>query len=83
MRLVPITYDDEDLVVRLECDPEMMLHIGGPRQEIIPVLRISGVQDHRRLSMLAQNSWHCFQAIHFWHHDVEYHQVGVPVLEYS
>ena len=33
MRLVPITADDEDLVVRLECDPEMMLHIGGPRPE--------------------------------------------------
>ena len=33
MRLVPITADDEDLTVRLECDPEMMLHIGGPRQE--------------------------------------------------
>jgi len=33
MRLLPITIDDEDLAVRLECDPEMMLHIGGPRQE--------------------------------------------------
>lgn len=33
MRLVPITAEDEDLVVRLECDPEMMLHIGGPRSE--------------------------------------------------
>jgi RimJ/RimL family protein N-acetyltransferase len=33
MRLVPITIDDEDLAVRLECDPEMMLHIGGARQE--------------------------------------------------
>jgi RimJ/RimL family protein N-acetyltransferase len=33
MRLVPITAEDEDLAVRLECDPEMMLHIGGPRQE--------------------------------------------------
>lgn len=33
MRLVPITTDDEDLAVRLECDPEMMLHIGGPRPE--------------------------------------------------
>ena len=25
--------EDEDLAVRLECDPEMMLHIGGPRPE--------------------------------------------------
>lgn len=33
MRLVPITADDEYLAVRLECDPEMMLHIGGPRPE--------------------------------------------------
>jgi RimJ/RimL family protein N-acetyltransferase len=33
MRLVPITADDEDLTVRLECDPEIMLYIGGPRRE--------------------------------------------------
>jgi RimJ/RimL family protein N-acetyltransferase len=33
MRLVPITADDEDLTVRLECDPGLMLHIGGPRPE--------------------------------------------------
>jgi RimJ/RimL family protein N-acetyltransferase len=33
MRLVPITAEDEDLAVRLECDPEMMEHIGGPRPE--------------------------------------------------
>ena len=33
MRLVPLTAEDEDLTVRLECDPEMMLHIGGPRPE--------------------------------------------------
>jgi len=33
MRLVPITADDEDLTIRLECDPELMLHIGGLRQE--------------------------------------------------
>ena len=33
MRLIPITADDEDLAVRLECDPEMMRHIGGPRPE--------------------------------------------------
>lgn len=33
MRLIPITADDEDLTVRLECDPELMRHIGGARQE--------------------------------------------------
>lgn len=33
MRLVPMTAADEDLAVRLECDPEMMRHIGGPRPE--------------------------------------------------
>jgi RimJ/RimL family protein N-acetyltransferase len=33
MRLVPITAEDEDLTVRLECDPELMHHIGGPRPE--------------------------------------------------
>lgn len=33
MRLVPITAYDEDLTVRLECDPETMLPIGGPRSE--------------------------------------------------
>lgn len=33
MRLVPITADDEDLAVRLECSPDTMLHLGGPRPE--------------------------------------------------
>ncbi len=33
MRLVPITAEDEDLAVRVECDPELMRHIGGPRPE--------------------------------------------------
>ena len=33
MQLVPITAEDEDLAVRLECDPELMRHIGGPRPE--------------------------------------------------
>ena len=33
MHLIPITADDEDLSVRLECDPELMAHIGGPRLE--------------------------------------------------
>ena len=33
MQLIPITTNDEDLAVRLECDPKMMLHIGGARPE--------------------------------------------------
>ena len=33
MRLFLITAADEDLTVRLECDPVLMRHIGGPRQE--------------------------------------------------
>ena len=33
MRLMPITTEDEDLTVRLECDPEIMCYIGGPRLE--------------------------------------------------
>ena len=33
MQLLPITAEDEDLTVRLECDPQMMIHIGGPRPE--------------------------------------------------
>ncbi len=33
MQLIPITAEDEDLTIRLECDPEMMRHIGGPRSE--------------------------------------------------
>jgi RimJ/RimL family protein N-acetyltransferase len=33
MRLVPITAEDEALTVRLECDPEIMRHLGGPRPE--------------------------------------------------
>ena len=33
MQLMPITAEDENFTVRLECDPGMMLHIGGPRPE--------------------------------------------------
>jgi RimJ/RimL family protein N-acetyltransferase len=33
MRLVPITAEDEELAICLECNPEMMHHIGGPRPE--------------------------------------------------
>lgn len=33
MRLIPINAEDEELAVRLECDPDMMRHVGGPRPE--------------------------------------------------
>ncbi|MCB9134099.1 MAG: GNAT family N-acetyltransferase [Anaerolineales bacterium] len=33
MRLVSITPEDENLSVRLECAPELMRYIGGPRPE--------------------------------------------------
>lgn len=33
VRLLPLTAADEALAVRLECDPEMMRHIGGARPE--------------------------------------------------
>jgi len=33
LQLIPITAEDEDLTVRLECDPVLMRHIGGPRSE--------------------------------------------------
>jgi RimJ/RimL family protein N-acetyltransferase len=33
MQLVPITAEDEDLAVRLECDAVLMRYIGGPRPE--------------------------------------------------
>ena len=33
MQLLPMKAEDENLAVQLECDPKMMLHIGGPRPE--------------------------------------------------
>ena len=49
MRLLPITTEDEDLTVRLECDPELMRHIGGPRPEAD--VRVT---HKRRLALMAQ-----------------------------
>ncbi|MEZ4679800.1 MAG: hypothetical protein R2932_36835 [Caldilineaceae bacterium] len=69
MRLVPITVEDEDLTVRLECDPELMRDIGGPRPEAEvrgpqapPQLDGEGrgvhVQDRcRRLGRSARHDW--------------------------
>ena len=57
MRLVPITAEDEDLAVRLECDPEMMLHIGGPREE--PDVRAS----HKRRLALIERGEACMYKV--------------------
>ena len=58
MRLVPITAEDEDLAVRLECDPEMMRHIGGPRPE--PDVRAA---HRRRLELMEQGVAHMFKIV--------------------
>ena len=58
MRLVPITADDEDLTVRLECDPEMMLHIGGPRPEAD--VRAS---HKRRLALMEKGEAHMYKIV--------------------
>lgn len=58
MRLVPIREEDEDLAVRLECDPEMMRHIGGPRPE-------SDVRSsHRhRLELIKRGEAHLYKVV--------------------
>jgi len=58
MRLVPITADDEDLAVRLECDPVMMLHIGGPRPEAD--VRAS---HKRRLNLMEKGSAYMYKIV--------------------
>lgn len=58
MRLVPLTADDEDLAVRLECDPEMMRDIGGPRPEAD--VRAA---HKRRLTMMEQGQAHMYKIV--------------------
>jgi len=58
MQLVPITADDEDLAVRLECDPEMMRHIGGPRPEVD--VRAS---HKRRLALMEKGDAHMYKIV--------------------
>ena len=58
MRLVPITAEDEDLTVRLECDPEMMLHIGGPRPEAD--VRAA---HKRRLDLMEKGEAHMYKVV--------------------
>ncbi|MDX1613978.1 MAG: GNAT family N-acetyltransferase [Candidatus Promineifilaceae bacterium] len=58
MRLIPITAEDEDLAVRLECDPEMMVHIGGPR----PEAQVRAAHK-RRLELMKQGLAHMFKIV--------------------
>jgi len=58
MRLVPITAEDEGLAVRLECDPEIMLHIGGPRPEAD--VRAA---HKRRLDLMEQGEAHMYKVV--------------------
>lgn len=58
MRLVPITAEDEDFTVRLECDPVMMHHIGGPRLEAD--VRAS---HKRRLDLMEKGEAHMYKII--------------------
>jgi len=58
MLLVPITAEDEDLTVRLECDPEMMRHIGGPRLE-----EDVRATHKRRLELMKKNVAHIFKVV--------------------
>jgi RimJ/RimL family protein N-acetyltransferase len=58
MRLVPITAEDEGLAVRLECDPEMMLHIGGPR----PAADVRRAHK-RRLALMEKGEAHMYKIV--------------------
>lgn len=58
MRLVPLTADDEDLAVRLECDPVMMRYIGGPRPEAD--VRAA---HKRRLALMAQGTAQMYKIV--------------------
>ncbi|MCB0127884.1 MAG: GNAT family N-acetyltransferase [Caldilineaceae bacterium] len=58
MRIVPITADDEDLAIRLECDPVMMRHIGGPRPEAD--VRAS---HKRRLGLMEKGVAHMYKIV--------------------
>jgi hypothetical protein len=53
MRLMPLTAEDEDLAIRLECDPEMTRSIGGPRLEVD--MRAA---HKRRLDVMEQGAAH-------------------------
>jgi RimJ/RimL family protein N-acetyltransferase len=58
MRLVPLTAADEDLAVRIECDPDLMTHIGGPCSE--HDVRAS---HKRRLALMNQGDAHMYKIL--------------------
>ncbi|MEJ2757697.1 MAG: GNAT family N-acetyltransferase [Anaerolineales bacterium] len=58
MRLIPITAQDEDLTVRIECDPEMMRYIGGARPE-----EDVRATHKRRLKLMEKGEAHMFKAV--------------------
>jgi RimJ/RimL family protein N-acetyltransferase len=58
MQLVPLTTEDEDLTVRLECDPEMMRHIGGPRPEAD-----ARAAHKRRLDLMEKGQAHMYKVV--------------------
>ena len=58
MQLIPITADDEDLTVRLECDPELMRHIGGARPEAD--VRAT---HKRRLALMEKGDAHMYKIV--------------------
>lgn len=58
MRLVAITAKDEDLAVRLECDPETMRHIGGSRSE--PDVRAS---HKRRIELMEKGEARMYKIV--------------------
>lgn len=58
MQLIPITAADEDLTVRLECDPAIMKHIGGARPEAD--VRAA---HQRRLALMAKGVVHMVKIV--------------------
>lgn len=58
MQLVLITVADENLTVRLECDPELMRYIGGPRSEA--EIRAT---HRRRLALMAQGEARMYKIV--------------------
>ena len=58
MRLVPITREDEQLAIRVECDAELMLHIGGPRPEAD--VRAA---HKRRLNLMSKGEAHMYKVV--------------------
>ena len=85
MRLAPITADDLWLTEAFEGDPEMMVHLGGPRTKE----QIAEVHQ-RRLELIARGEAHMFKilpgdsdepmgSIGFWqtmHHGANVYEMG-------